>query len=751
MLMKELTSLKGIGPKTAEALLRLGISDVAGLRYFFPRDYETFGQPKGIYQLEAGKTETVSGVLQKEPALNFYNGMRIVNVYLSDMTGRLQLSWYNLPYIKSSLKTGVRYVFRGRVYEKKGRKLMVQPKVYSAEEYEAHYAGRLLPVYPLTKGVTNTLLQKAVREALSERPLETDWLPAEMRKRNALCDINYAYQELHFPENETALLTARRRICFDEFFFFLLGIGQLRTARSGLQSEYRCRPDLRLLKFIADLPFNLTAAQMKAYREISADMSSGRVMNRLIEGDVGSGKTIVALLAMLFAALNSYQAALMAPTEVLAAQHYETVLQFLNASELPLSAVLLTGSMSAAQKKAAYARIRSHEADLIIGTHAVFQDKVEYDRLGLVVTDEQHRFGVGQRERLSEKGGRPHVLVMSATPIPRTLAIILYGELDISVIDTLPEGRQPIKNCVVGTNYRRTAYKFILDEIKKGHQAYVICPMIEAEADGAEAEQAEGKGRKASSAAAQNAACGVSAAVSAGRTETADSGRAAAGSAAASGSPAGWKSGASASAMTTLAGTAALENVTDYAKRLRALYPKDIAVGVLHGKMRPEQKEEIMRAFKSGEIKLLVSTTVVEVGVDVPNATVMMIENADRFGLAQLHQLRGRVGRGDAQSYCIMINTSESETAEKRLDVLNHSNDGFYIAEQDLKLRGPGDIFGIRQSGELSFQMADIYNDAALLTAAKEESSALLEADPQLSEPAHRLLSERLSYFLKKI
>ena len=700
--MKELTSLKGIGPKTAEALLRLGISDVAGLLDFFPRDYETFGQPKGIYQLEAGKTETVSGVLQKEPVLNFYNGMRIVNVYLSDMTGRLQLSWYNLPYIKNSLKTGVRYVFRGRVYEKNGRKLMVQPKVYGAEEYEAHYAGRLLPVYPLTKGVTNTLLQKAVREALSEWPLETDWLPAEMRKRNALCDINHAYQELHFPENENALLTARRRICFDEFFFFLLGIGQLRTARNGLQSEYRCRPDLRLLKFIADLPFELTAAQMKAYREISADMSSGRVMNRLIEGDVGSGKTIVALLAMLFAALNGYQAALMAPTEVLAAQHYETVLRFLNASELPLSAVLLTGSMSAAQKKAAYARISSHEADLIIGTHAVFQDKVEYDRLGLVVTDEQHRFGVGQRERLSEKGGRPHVLVMSATPIPRTLAIILYGELDISVIDALPEGRQPIKNCVVGTNYRRTAYKFILDEIKKGHQAYIICPMIEAEADGAETEQAEGTGRNASS-------------------------------------------------ITTLAGTAALENVTDYAKRLRALYPKDIAVGVLHGKMKPEQKEEIMCAFKSGEIKLLVSTTVVEVGVDVPNATVMMIENADRFGLAQLHQLRGRVGRGDAQSYCIMINTSESETAEKRLDVLNHSNDGFYIAEQDLKLRGPGDIFGIRQSGELSFQLADIYNDAALLAAAKEESSALLKADPQLSEPAHRLLSERLSYFLKKI
>ena len=724
--MTEITSLKGIGPKTAEAFDRLGISDVQGLLDFFPRDYEMPEQPKPLYQLENGKTETVSGVLMKEPALNFFNGMRIVNAYLSDMTGRLQLSWYNLPYMKSSLKTGVSYVFRGRVYEKNGRKLMVQPKVYSAADYEKNYAGRLLPVYSLTKGISNALLQKTVREALSAELPAKDWLPEELRKRNALCDIGYAYSEVHFPENETALLTARKRLCFDEFFFFLLGIGQMKNRREDAESAYRCRPDFRLLKFIADLPFALTAAQQKAYREITADMSSGRVMNRLLEGDVGSGKTIVALLAMLFAALNGYQAVLMAPTEVLAAQHYETVCRYLNASELSLSAVLLTGSMSAAQKRDVYEKIKRHDADLIIGTHAVFQEKAEYDRLGLVITDEQHRFGVGQRERLSDKGGKPHVLVMSATPIPRTLAIILYGELDLSVIDVLPEGRQAIKNCVVAPNYRRTAYKFILDEVKKGHQAYVICPMIEAETDGDETET----GRR-----------------EAGRTET---GKAEAGKTSGTADNA-LKQAAAGGTAATVWNMASLENVTDYAKRLCQLFPKEVTVGILHGKMTPAQKDEVMRAFKNGEIKVLVSTTVVEVGVDVPNATVMMIENADRFGLAQLHQLRGRVGRGSAQSYCIMINTSESETAARRLDVLNHSNDGFYIAEQDLKLRGPGDIFGIRQSGELSFRLADIYSDAALLSAAKKESDALLDGDPMLQKPEHRLLSEKLAAYTERV
>ncbi|MDO4265754.1 MAG: ATP-dependent DNA helicase RecG [Eubacteriales bacterium] len=686
--MTELTSVKGIGQKTAEALSRLGISDMEDLLGFYPRDYETFSAPKQLWQLEAGKLETAQGVLVKDASMNYFNGMRIVNAYLSDMTGRLQLSWYNLPYIKNSLHTGVSYVFRGRVYEKNGRKIMYQPRVYAAEEYAGKYEGRLLPVYPLTKGVSSTLLRKAVFEALRTKPLRKDYLPEELRTRQGLAELNFAMEKIHFPENRETLLLARARLCFDEFFFFLLSAARLRKGREALVSAYRCRPDVRILSFIADLPFELTAAQQKAWREISADLSSGKVMNRLLEGDVGSGKTIVALLAMLLAALNGYQSVLMAPTEVLASQHYETVNALLNRSGLPLSAVLVTGSMTASQRRSAYARIEAHEADLIIGTHAVFQEKLVYDRLGLVVTDEQHRFGVAQRELLSQKGGEPHVLVMSATPIPRTLAIILYGELDISVLDRRPSGRQEIKNCVVGPSYRKTAYKFILDEVKKGRQAYIICPMIEKETQKDEA-----------------SADGV---------------------------------------YESLGNTAELENVKDYAKKLTSVFPPEITVSVLHGRMKAQKKEAVMTAFKEGRIQVLVSTTVVEVGVDVPNATVMMIENAERFGLAQLHQLRGRVGRGAHQSYCIMLNTSEGETAKKRLDILAASNDGFYIAGEDLKLRGPGDIFGIRQSGDLSFGLADIYNDAAILKKAKMEADRLLSSDPELLMEEHRALSEEL-------
>ena len=664
--------------------MRLGISDIDGLVHNFPRDYEVFGKPLPLFSLAPGKAGAAEGILTKEASLNFYKGMRIVNAYLSDMTGRLQLSWYNMPYIKNSLHTGVPYVFRGRVYEKNGRLLMYQPRVYAAEAYHRDYEGKLLPVYPLTRGVTNPLLQKTVREALKSRQ-EEEYLPEQLRKEYGLREINGALRSIHFPEDEEDLLAARRRLCFDEFFLFLLLAEGLRREREREQSEYRIKPDLRLLKFMADLPFSLTEAQQKAFREITGDMAAGHVMNRLLEGDVGSGKTIVALLAMLSVALNGCQAVLMAPTEVLARQHYDTVVRFLNQSELPVSALLLTGSMTQQQKRKAYERIRNHEADLIIGTHAVFQEQVEYHRLGLVVTDEQHRFGVAQRERLAEKGGSPHVLVMSATPIPRTLAIILYGDLDISVIDVLPSGRQQIKNCVVGPSYRNTAWKFIADEVKKGRQAYVVCPMIEKTQAGEEGDPE------------------------------------------------------------TLSDIFQLENVQDYRKKLEQFLPDTVRTGVLHGRMSTEEKDRVMTEFKEGRIQVLITTTVVEVGVDVPNATVMMIENAERFGLAQLHQLRGRVGRGKHQSYCIMLNTSDSETARKRLDILNHSNDGFFIANQDLKLRGPGDIFGIRQSGSLEFHLADIYNDAELLQLAGKAVRKLTAADPELKE--HPKLREKLQKY----
>ena len=688
----ELTRLNGIGEKTAGVLGHLGIFSAEDLRYYFPRDYETYEVPKPIYELVPGKIQTVEGTLTKDAAINRFGGLTIVNAYLSDMTGRLQLSWFNLPYVKNSLKAGTTCVFRGRVYEKNGRLIMNMPRIYRVQDYRERFEGRLMPVYPLTKGVTNALLVKAVTEAFRVVPMEEDpeFLDPAFLDHEELIGEKEALLRIHFPRSASELMTARRRIVFDEFFMFLLAGELLREKAARAKSDFRTKPDFRMLQFIAGLPYELTKGQQDAYKAVVHDMASGNVMNRLIEGDVGSGKTIVAILAMLNAALSGYQAAMMAPTEVLAVQHYENVTRLLEESGLPLKTVLLTGAQTAAEKKEIYAQIREHKADLIIGTHALFQEKVEYDALGLVITDEQHRFGVAQREALSEKGGMPHTLVMSATPIPRTLAIILYGDLDISIIDVLPSGRLPIRNCVVGPDYRKKAYKFIYDEIKKGRQAYVICPAVE---DESEEEPADAPGEEG---------------------------------------PA-----------------PEMENVTDYAEKLRKLFPPEVRIAALHGRMKPAEKDRIMTEMKNGEIDLLVSTTVIEVGVDVPNATVMMIENAERFGLAQLHQLRGRVGRGTEQSYCIMINTSDSEKAAERLEILNTSNDGFHIAEEDLRLRGPGDIFGARQSGELLFHLADIYADAEILKQARKAVTEILAEDPQLESEEHGTLRARLDMYVK--
>ena len=688
----ELTELKGIGEKTAVALNRLGIFCAEDLVYNYPRDYETYEVPKNLYELTCGKTETVEGILTKDAVLNRFNGLIIVNAYLQDMTGKLQLSWYNLPYIKNSLKAGDHYIFRGRVYEKNRRLIMSQPKMYKPEDYRERFEGRLLPVYPLTKGISNNLIVKSTAEALRNLTDSSDvceYLDESVLMHEDLMDEKEALIRIHFPRSMTELSEARQRIVFDEFFLFLTAGAFLKRKAEGTVSEYKIRPDFRIIRFIADLPYELTKGQQDAYKAVVHDMSSGKVMQRLIEGDVGSGKTIVAILSMINVVLNGFQAALMAPTEVLAAQHYETVNKLLSGSGLPVTAVLLTGSMSAAQKREAYGKIAGGEAGIVIGTHALFRENTEFRKLALVVTDEQHRFGVSQREALSGKGVFPHMLLMSATPIPRTLAIILYGDLDISVIDVLPEGRIPIKNCVVNSDYRKKAYKFIYDEVKKGHQAYVICPAIEDESEKDDGAQ------------------GLS-------VQEADT----------------------------------LENVTDYAEKLRKVFPPEVRIGTLHGRMKAQEKDTVMKAMKEGMIDILVSTTVVEVGVDVPNATVMMIENAERFGLAQLHQLRGRVGRGSAQSYCIMINTSDSEKAAERLDILNHSNDGFHIAEEDLRLRGPGELFGVKQSGELNFRLADIYSDSGMLRAARETAADMLTDDPYLTEPEHAGIKKRLEGYL---
>ena len=672
-----ISSLKGIGEKTAKLYEKLGVFTIADLLSDYPRAYDTFDPPVPVGNLMEDQVMAVCASLTKAPDLVRFNRMQMVSVYIRDITGSLQIVWFNMPYMKSNLKPGIFYVFRGRVVRKRGRLMMEQPEVYSKEAYD-ELAPSMQPVYSQTKGLGNKAIVKALRQALESRTLEREYMPSYIRKKHQLAEINYAVEHIHFPEDQSQLLFARKRLVFDEFFFFLTGVRKLNERKADRTSSYVMKPSDQVKTFLNRLPYKLTQAQMRTWSEILTDLSGGLIMNRLIQGDVGSGKTIVAFLALLTAAYNGFQAALMAPTEVLARQHYESLSQMLSKQGVEIRTVLITGSMNAKEKREAYEKIRSHQTDLIIGTHALIQEKVEYDNLALVITDEQHRFGVGQRELFSDKGKDPHILVMSATPIPRTLAIILYGDLDISVIDQLPQGRQPIKNCVVNPQWRPKAYDFIRKQVEEGRQAYVICPMVEP-------------------------------------SELLEA-----------------------------------ENVLDYTKKLRKELPSSITVEYLHGQMKGKEKNAVMERFASGDVQVLVSTTVIEVGVNVPNATVMMIENAERFGLAQLHQLRGRVGRGDFQSYCIMVNCSGEEGVSKRLDILNHSNDGFYIASQDLKLRGPGDIFGMRQSGDLEFKLADIFTDAPLLKSVSEEVNQLLDQDPELSRPEHQELKQKLDSYIEK-
>ena len=670
-----LTSLKGVGEKTGKLFERLGIVTLRDLLSYYPRDYQAYERPVPIGQLKEQKVMSVESALVTNADLLRFNRMQLVSARIRDLSGSLQLAWYNMPYMRASLKTGQLYVFRGRVVRKRGGLVMEQPEVFAPEAYAA-LEDSLQPIYGQTKGLGNKAIVKLMRQALEGRQLEREYMPAQIRRRQELAEINYALERIHFPADRQELLFARKRLVFDEFFLFLTGVKKLKEQRENKASSFVMQKTSLARQLEASLPYALTKAQERALADVRRDMQSGFVMNRLIQGDVGSGKTIVAVLALLMAAENGFQGAMMAPTEVLARQHYESISRLFSECGIDCRLVLVTGSMTAKEKRAAYQAIASHEADIVIGTHALIQEKVVYDKLALVITDEQHRFGVGQRELLSEKGDSPHVLVMSATPIPRTLAIILYGDLDISVIDELPAGQQAIKNCVVDTSWRPKAYAFIADQAAQGRQAYVICPMVEA-------------------------------------SEMIDA-----------------------------------ENVTDYAKLLRRELPDSIRVEYLHGKMKAKEKSRIMEEFADGQIQVLVSTTVIEVGVNVPNATVMMIENAERFGLAQLHQLRGRVGRGASQSYCIMINGSGDGDASKRLEILNKSNDGFFIAEEDLRLRGPGDIFGLRQSGDLEFRLADIFTDAQVLKAASNEVSRLFAEDPLLEQEEHQELKRRIEEYL---
>ncbi len=646
--------IKGVGEKTAQNFAKLGIHTVCDLIEHYPRGYDVYEQPIPIASISEGSTVAIEASIATMVEIKKIKNLQIISCKVKDPSGIMTLTWFNQPFLKNSLRLGSRFIFRGKVVRKNAMLIIQQPKIYKQDEYR-RLLNIMQPIYSLTDGLSNHAISKAVDYALTHLLEEEEYIPKRVRKEYDLINRKHAIREIHFPKSRETMMEARKRLVFEEFFNFTLVLKHLKENKVQTLNTFVIENARECEKVTQKLPYELTGAQKKVLEEIIQDLSGTYTMNRLVQGDVGSGKTILAVLALYIVAIHGYQGCLMVPTEVLAKQHYDSLCE--NLSENGIRIQLLVGSMTAAEKRRAYEEIQQHKVDIIVGTHALIQEKVDYDKLALVITDEQHRFGVKQRENLSMKGYTPHVLVMSATPIPRTLAMILYGDLDISVLNEMPANRLPIKNCVVDTGYRPTAYRFIDKQVAEGRQAYVICPMVE-ESEAMEA-----------------------------------------------------------------------ENVLEYTEKLREALQFGTNIAYLHGKMKAKEKDAIMEDFSVGKIQVLVSTTVVEVGVNVPNATVMMIENAERFGLAQLHQLRGRVGRGAHQSYCILVSGSSKQETRERLDILNKSNDGFFIASEDLKLRGPGDMFGIRQSGDLEFKLGDIYTDANMLKNANDAAKGLTDEE----------------------
>ena len=667
----DIKNIKGVGDKTAHLFNKIGVYNINDLIHCYPRNYIKYDR---IVNLKDASLDTPSAFYltikndfswkKTKRNLSFAQG------YATDGHDDVFITFFNTPYYKKVLVKDAKLVFYGKL-QKDTIFRLEHPKFFKKEEYMS-LEGMLQPVYPLTKGLTNNAVIKAVKTSLEEDDyfsLYNEYLPQWILDEFELESYNEALKNIHFPNSMEEYERARRRLSFNELFSFLFMLKLIKGNGLEEESEYDFIETSNVKRLIEELPYKLTNAQDKVINEIINDMLSGKVMNRLIQGDVGSGKTIVAFLSMLFCVSNSYQTALMAPTEILAIQHYNNLSELTGKYKLPFKLALLTGSTSAKDKKEIYENIKNGVINAVIGTHAVIQDKVEFKNLALVVTDEQHRFGVRQRKTLTDKGGKPHVLVMSATPIPRTLAMVLYGDLHISVIDEKPSNRLEIKNCVVDRSYRPTAYKFIYKEIKEGRQVYIICPMVE---------ESEGMND--------------------------------------------------------------VENVVDYTERLKDILPNDVRIEYIHGQMKNDLKDRIMNSFIDHNIDILVSTTVIEVGIDVPNATVVMIENAERFGLSQLHQLRGRVGRGDKQSYAIFVNGQNKDN--KRLEILNKTNDGFILAKEDLKLRGAGDIFGIRQSGNLDFEIADIYADSDMIFKINNMLDEIFKSDPDLKNERNARLKE---------
>ena len=644
-LTDNITRIKGIGEKTAASFARLGVYTVNDLIHTYPRNYLTYEEPVDIKTASIGERHAVCAIITSYVDVRQIRSLKITSMTVKDSSGALKLTWFNSPFLRNVFHKGETYVFVGTIKIKNNMRVMEMPEYYKPGVYDS-MRQEMQPVYPLTHGLSNKTFHKAIMSTRETIFKIKDYLYDDILREYNLMEMTEAYENIHFPMNEEILKNAIKRLAFDEFYKFLYDMSVLKDENIKHANSHVIVQGKAVADFVAELPYRLTKGQAEAIEDILADMGSENVMNRLVQGDVGSGKTIVAATALYACVKQGYQGVLMVPTEVLAKQHYDELSVLFG--KYGIKVACLVGSVSLKDKRRIYEEISCGQVDILIGTHAVIEDKVEFSNLGLVITDEQHRFGVNQRKKLASKGDYPHVLVMSATPIPRTLAIIMYADLDISVISELPKGRKPIKNCVVGTGYRNTAYKFIASQVEEGSQVYVICPMVN-------------------------------------ESDTLD-----------------------------------ITNVTEYTDTLRATLPEGIKVEMLHGQMNAIEKNQIMEDFLHGNIQVLVSTTVIEVGINNPNATVMMVENAERFGLAQLHQLRGRVGRGNKQSYCIFINGKESAESTERLKVLENSNDGFFIASEDLKLRGPGDFFGIRQSGDVLFTLADIYNHADMLKLAQD-------------------------------
>ena len=664
-----ISRLKGIGKKRSDEFKKLNINLVSDLAEFYPRTYEDRTVSKTISQFEDDHTYTFPAYIASEPKLSHVNGKALVNARINDGTGSVYVTWFNQPYLKNSLHKGDGFLFTGKVQKRGSRISMASPEREPLPPEDELYEPKILPIYPLSGSLTQRIMRTAVKTVLDNKLCTfTEFIPPAVRKKYNLCEKNFAVQNIHFPDNENSLETSRYRLVFEEFFLIQVLLTRIRLlsgkANSGIVFE-----DTETEDFVSSLPFSLTNSQAKTVEDIKGDFSSGKLTNRLIQGDVGSGKTVIAQIAAYMAYKNGYQTALMAPTEILAQQHFESFMEIFE--PLGISCTLLTGSSPTKEKELIYQKIASGEADIIIGTHAIIQEKTVFSNLGLVISDEQHRFGVKQRKSLSQKGKNVHTLIMTATPIPRTLALMIYGDMDISSMTDMPPGRKTVKTYCVNSTYRKRFFEFIKKNAASGGQTYIICPLIE------DSENSN------------------------------------------------------------------LQSVNAYIETAKkALSPYNIEA--VHGKMTASEKNRIMEDFASGKIDVLVSTTVIEVGINVPNATIMVIENAEKFGLSQLHQLRGRVGRGEKDSYCILVTDSQSEISGKRMEIMKKSSDGFEIAEKDLSLRGPGDFFGTSQHGLPKFKLADIYRDIEILKLAKTAAEEILKKDLYLKNEENLNLLDKI-------